>query len=389
MLDGPTEKGDTMGSIQPKHKGRGGKKAGWRALYRDTHGKQRSKSFDRKADAAKFLATVEADKLRGTYVDPRAGQITLNEYAETFMAAQVWRAGTRAQARTHIDNHIGPALGNRQLATITRTDVQSFVASLTAKGLAPTTVHGVHVRLVSILEAAVHDGKIVRSPAVKIRLPTVIKTAASQVVALDLDDVRNIADAALPHMTAFVWLIATAGLRPGEAAGLTVERINFLQKTIDIDRQLLTPPKGSPHLGPTKTPASVRTVPINGSLLTELNRHMRDHPPVEIEPGATLIFTNSHGQPLRRDTIGKSWRKLRTDLDLPDEARGWHSLRHTYASALIHAGLSVKTVQARLGHASATETLEVYSHLWPDSEDDTRAAIDGWLSEPTPTAGHG
>ena len=55
---------------------------------------------------------------------------------------------------------------------------------------------------------------------------------------------RRIADAAPPHLTAFVWLIATAGLRPGEAAGLTVERVNFLQKTIDVDRQLLTPPKG-------------------------------------------------------------------------------------------------------------------------------------------------
>lgn len=378
-----------MGSIQPKQKGRGGKKAGWRALYRDNDGKQRSKSFDRKADAQRFLATVEADKLRGTYVDPRAGKITLNEYAETFMAAQVWREGTRATAQSHVDNHIGPALGNRQLATITRTDVQAFVASLTAKGLAPTTVSGIHVRLVSILEAAVHDGRIVRSPAVKIRLPTVIKTAASQVVALDLDDVRRIADAAPPHLTAFVWLIATAGLRPGEAAGLTVERVDFLQMTIDVDRQLLTPPKGAPHLGPTKTTASVRIVPINDLLVAELNRHMPAHPPVEIEPGATLIFTTTAGHPLRRDTIGKSWRKLRTDLDLPDEARGWHSLRHTYASALIHAGLSVKTVQARLGHASAVETLEVYSHLWPDSEDDTRAAIDGWLSAPAAAAGRG
>ncbi len=97
-----------MGSIQPKQKGRGGKKAGWRALYRDNDGKQRSKSFDRKADAQRFLATVEADKLRGTYVDPRAGKITLNEYAETFMAAQVWREGTRATAQSHVDNHIGP-----------------------------------------------------------------------------------------------------------------------------------------------------------------------------------------------------------------------------------------------------------------------------------------
>ena len=146
------------------------------------------------------------------------------------MAAQVWRAGTRATARSHVDNHIGPALGSRQLATITRTDVQAFVASLTAKGLAPTTVHGIHVRLVSFFEAAVHDGKIVRSPAIKIQLPKTIKTAASQVVALDLDDVRRIADAAPPHLTAFVWLIATAGLRPGEAARLTVERVNFLQE---------------------------------------------------------------------------------------------------------------------------------------------------------------
>ena len=375
-----------MGSIQPKHKGRGGKKAGWRALYRDNDGKQRSKSFDRKADAAKFLATVEADQLRGTYVDPRAGKITLNEYAETFMAAQVWREGTRAKAQSQVDNHIGPALGNRQLATITRTDVQAFVASLTAKGLAPTTVQGIHVRLVSFFEAAVYDGKIVRSPAVKIRLPKTIKTAASQVVALDLDDVRRIAEAAPPHLTALVWLIATAGLRPGEAAGLTVERVNFLQKTIDVDRQLLTPPKGLPHLGPTKTTASVRTVPINDLLLAELNRHMQDHRPVEIELGARLIFTNSEGRPLRRGLLGGTWRTIRHDLELPDEARGWHSLRHTYASALIHAGLSVKTVQARLGHASAMETLEVYSHLWPDSEDDTRAAIDGWLSAPTAAA---
>ena len=375
-----------MGSIQPKQKGRGGKKAGWRALYRDNDGKQRSKSFDRKADAAKFLATVEADQLRGTYVDPRAGKITLNEYAETFMAAQVWREGTRAKAQSQVDNHIGPALGNRQLATITRTDVQAFVASLTAKGLAPTTVQGIHVRLVSFFEAAVYDGKIVRSPAVKIRLPKTIKTAASQVVALDLDDVRRIAEAAPPHLTALVWLIATAGLRPGEAAGLTVERVNFLQKTIDVDRQLLTPPKGLPHLGPTKTTASVRTVPINDLLLAELNRHMQDHRPVEIELGARLIFTNSEGRPLRRGLLGGTWRTIRHDLELPDEARGWHSLRHTYASALIHAGLSVKTVQARLGHASAMETLEVYSHLWPDSEDDTRAAIDGWLSAPTAAA---
>jgi integrase len=58
---------------------------------------------------------------------------------------------------------------------------------------------------------------------------------------------------------------------------------------------------------------------------------------------------------------------------------GFHQLRHFYASLLIRHGESVKTVQARLGHASASETLDTYSHLWPDSDDRTRTAVDSVL----------
>jgi len=54
----------------------------------------------------------------------------------------------------------------------------------------------------------------------------------------------------------------------------------------------------------------------------------------------------------------------------------FHALRHYYASLLIRHGESVKVVQDRLGHASASETLDTYSHLWPDSEDRTRQAVD-------------
>ena len=151
-------------------------------------------------------------------------------------------------------------------------------------------------------EAAVHDGRIVRSPAVKIRLPTAIKTAASQVVALDLDDVRRIADAAPPHLTAFVWLIATAGLRPGEAAGLTVERVELPTKdhrrgpaTINTTEGATASRPDEDHrpvceCGPDQRLVACRTEPA----------HARRIRPVEIEPGATLIFTNSEGRPLRR-----------------------------------------------------------------------------------------
>lgn len=61
---------------------------------------------------------------------------------------------------------------------------------------------------------------------------------------------------------------------------------------------------------------------------------------------------------------------------------GFHDLRHYYASLLIRHGCSVKVVQARLGHATAAETLDNYSHLWPDSDDQTREAITESLIRP-------
>ncbi len=64
-----------------------------------------------------------------------------------------------------------------------------------------------------------------------------------------------------------------------------------------------------------------------------------------------------------------------------------HLLRHSYTSLLIRHGESVKTVQARLGHASAAETLDTYSHLWPDSDDRTRAAVDSACADLRTTCG--
>ena len=65
---------------------------------------------------------------------------------------------------------------------------------------------------------------------------------------------------------------------------------------------------------------------------------------------------------------------------LPQGTR-FHDLRHFYASALIAAGLNVKVVQSRLGHATATETLDTYGHLFPDDADLGRGAIEAMFDE--------
>jgi|GEM_PF-4457940 len=85
------------------------------------------------------------------------------------------------------------------------------------------------------------------------------------------------------------------------------------------------------------------------------------------------VFTNDAGEPVRRQTFAQLWVR-KVDASSVERPIRFHDLRHFYASLLIRHGESVKTVQARLGHASATETLDTYAHLWPDSEDRTRRA---------------
>jgi integrase len=85
--------------------------------------------------------------------------------------------------------------------------------------------------------------------------------------------------------------------------------------------------------------------------------------------------THRHDQ---RSALGNVWRRVAAEVELPEWAT-FHDLRHFYASLLIARGCSVKAVPTRLGHQSAVETLDTYSHLWPDTDDETRDAVDSVL----------
>jgi len=163
---------------------------------------------------------------------------------------------------------------------------------------------------------------------------------------------------------------ALGWLRPGEALGLTVDRVEFLRRSIRVGRQLITI-AGSPlRLGPAKTPSSVRNIPIPQLVVDQLALHLE-----QFGVGATgLIFTDTKGDPIRRNAFRHIWRRAATKAGV----NGFkpHALRHYAATVMIDQGASVKAVQRHLGSSSATTTLDTYAHLWPDSEDITRRALD-------------
>ncbi|GAB3891177.1 tyrosine-type recombinase/integrase [Microbispora bryophytorum] len=98
--------------------------------------------------------------------------------------------------------------------------------------------------------------------------------------------------------------------------------------------------------------------------------------------GKTLL-TDDNGAQVGPWKLERAMRKARGKVqDLPTGFR-FHDLRHYLASLLISSGADVKVVQARLRHASAKTTLDTYGHLWPDSDESTRAAIDAVLAART------
>jgi len=342
----------------------------WRVRFRTPEGRDRSRVFPRREDALNFIVSVEHSKRAGAYIDPAAGKILFRDYAEQWRGVQAQhRPSTAAQVETSLRRHVYPFIGSRHLRTILPSDIQGWVAGR-AESLAPATVERVYRLVVSVFRAAVRDRLLATHPCVDVRLPRVNE---ARVRPLTVEAVDKLASAIDRRYRALVILGAASGLRQGEAFGLTVDRVDFLRRTVTVDRQLVLMPGGPPRFGPPKTNSSHRTVPVPQFVTETLAAHLAEfgHGP------DGLIFTMPEGGPMRRNRFSE--RIWQPAVRAAAAQVTFHDLRHFYASALIRHGESVKTVQARLGHATAVETLNVYGHLWPDSEDRTRTAVDELL----------
>ncbi len=342
----------------------------YQARFRGDHGTETSRTFARKGDAERWLNDQLARLNRGEWVDPAAGRLTFGQYASQWLGQQPHRPSTAAATTSRLRCHLLPLLADRPLGSLRPSDIKALVATL-SRTLSPTTVEAVYRLLATILRSAVDDRHIASTPCRGVALP---RPDGRRVEPLRGDEVAAIVDAMQPNLRAAAVAAAGLGLRQGELFGLTVDRVDWLRRSVRVDRQLVTVAGVPPHLGPCKTPASVRTIPAPATVLEALTAHLQAHD----EGPDRLLFSTRTASPVRRNLAAEAWRRAATRAGLPGST-GWHELRHFYASLLIEAGESVKVVQARLGHKSATETLDTYGHLWPDNEEATRSAVDRLL----------
>lgn len=343
----------------------------WQAVYEDESGKRHSQCFARKVDAQAWLDERTSALVTGTHVDLKTARMTVSQWCDTWLAGYATRRGsTVRQARVHVAR-IKTEFGSMRLSSVRPSHVRDWTARLAvegkctkrgATGLSTSYVYALHSRLSQVLDDAVRDGILARNPCSRRTSPGAGK---QRPYVATTEQVWALHDAVPARYRVAVLLGAFVGLRCSEACGLRVADVDFM-------RGVVHPTVQYPAVE-LKTDTSRTPVPIPASLAAELSAHVAEY-------RAEMLLTNDAGGQLEPWRLERVMRSARAKVaGLPDGFR-FQDLRHYLASLLIASGADVKTVQARVRHASAKTTLDTYAHLWPDRDESTREAIDAVLT---------
>jgi integrase len=341
----------------------------WLVRYRDPAGRQRARTFRRKADAQGWLVENQLDLIRGRWRDPKRAQVRLAAWVEAWEATTVdLRPSTRARDETYVRAYVLPRFGGWPLGSIGQSDVRAWVAELAGQGLAPATVTKAYQLLGKILGAAVDAGILVESPCRRMPLPRVEREAPRFLTAAE---VARLARSIDPRYRALVFLGAYGGLRAGELAGLRRAHVAMGAAAVEVV-EVLGEVRGRLVEGPPKTRAGRRTVTLPAGVAAELAAHLAEH--VGAAPDAR-VFTAPEGGPLRLAAFrSRTWRPAVERAGLAPLRV--HDLRHTAVALWVAAGASPKEVAARAGHASVRTVLDVYGGLYPEQDQALVARLD-------------
>lgn len=367
-----------------------------------------------KAEARKLRDELRAEKENGIKAD--AGKITLSEFI--VMWADSRRMAGKASERTILGeqrslNHVEKYLGSCRLKDIDPQMIERAYAQIRKEGaIGGTTLNKIHTSLKSVFRKAQDYGFILRNPCERVdapqrstperrslskeelhRLIQCINEAETKAYGdlleketkqfergngFDRSFIRGIAPISFIQI---VRIAAATGMRRGEILALTWGAVNLESKTITVKQSLSC----DGIVKQPKTQAGIRTISI-GETTGQFLLQWKKRQAIELmkfkvaQTDETPVCCSNVGGFLNGSNFEHWWKSFR-------EANGFpglklHELRHTQATLLVGEGTDIKTVQDRLGHSSASITLDWYSHAMPENDIAAAQCIDGLLSNP-------
>lgn len=360
---------------------------------RDINGKRQQKWFSgykTKKEAEKEMVKLLNQLETNTFINPE--KITLAEYLKQWLSDYVevnLAQKTIEGYKVNIERHIIPAIGSILLQKLQPIHIQRFYKEklengrINGKGgLSAKSVIYIHRVLRKALAQAVRMQLVPRNAADAVDLPRVKPFRASF---LDENQVIELLDAFRDTEIYIPVLLAVGvGLRRGEALGLQWKDIDFQNKTISISRSLLPSAKGLIFHEP-KTLNSNRVVKLPQTILDELQKQKEKQDSFKAIAGNAyhdndLITCYQNGSPINPASFSHTFARVLKRKNL--QHIRFHDLRHSNATLMLKYNIPSKVASERLGHSKIGITLDLYSHVLDEMQEDAAKKLEEGLFKP-------
>ncbi len=317
--------------------------------------------LDKLIESAGNLEWVDADK------------VTLKEWLDEWLdvtARPNVQLATYESYKKIVDNYLIPILGKLSLSAIQPTNIRKLIASLSKDDYSQRTCQYAYTVLNMALKQAVIDRLLKSNPCSAVKRPSPKK---KEVTILTAEQIKRL----FTHIEgtiwqASIWLSWGTGMRREEVLGLRWCDVNLEKGTVTIARALVSTSEGLELTEP-KTKSSYRTLTIPLEVVKQLKKHKARQAEIKLAAGLSwqhydLVFPRDDGGPRNPRHYTRAFGRFAETLNFP-KGITLHSLRHTHATNLLQEGVPVKAVQYRLGHSSASMTLDVYGHFVPNIQE--------------------
>jgi integrase len=379
-------------------------------------------AFATEKEALKARDLFLGEMAAGTFI--RETDLSTGEFLERWLVDHHRRhVGPRAYDRdiSVVRKHLVPGLGRIPLAKLRPLDIEHFGATdrrLDGRPLSPASLSKHHWVLHSALECAVDWELIRRNPAAKVRRPQAAQRPAIR--ALDDDEKRLLLAATTgTSIRGLVLLALATGMRRGEILAMRWADVDLEAGTLAVRSTVLESRRDGVSIKETTKGGRGRQIRTATSTVSFLRRHKAEQNEVRVFCGKSwhnndLVFPQATGELRRPCHITQAFERIIhacPDCDAPGERSfgdlctrqpakrkrhkerrcsracmsgvRFHDLRHSHATDLLRAGVPVKVVSERLGHASITITLNTYAHVLPDMQDEAARQTDAILARVT------
>lgn len=269
-----------------------------------------------------------------------------------------------------LENQIKGYVGDYRVKELTSDIIQrELINALADKGYSLSTIHKAYVLLNEALNNAIEDNIIFKNPCSKVDLPSKSIIPPKKIEILTKEDIANFVKAAESNKTNSlqILLVLYTGLRCGELCALKWSDINFEDKILTVQRNVISSKKNVNGKlvrcveieNGTKTRMS-RKIPLNNNAMNILNRLKEEYGDSEF-----IVQTSSPIPDV--SNISKQYDRLVAYAGIKGKT-GIHTLRHTFASMLIERGMEINFISEILGHSSISFTYNTYIHLFEEQK---------------------